>query len=85
MEMKEIVRRALERDRLVDMTTAGRTSANAHRIEIGCHRFDGRLYTCRLPGDKQTGVRASTELALSPSKGSARSSPCMDAVLSDMT
>jgi hypothetical protein len=44
------VQNALARDRLVDITTTGRRSGRARRIEIGLHNLDGRIYLTGLPG-----------------------------------
>jgi len=48
--MDDAVRRALERDRTVDITTRGRRSGEGQRIEIWFHNLDGRLYITGLPG-----------------------------------
>jgi hypothetical protein len=46
----EAVRRALERDRTIDITTIGRKSGREHRIETWFYRVDGRLYLSGSPG-----------------------------------
>jgi deazaflavin-dependent oxidoreductase (nitroreductase family) len=43
---------ALQHDRLVDITTIGRTSGRPHRLEIGFHYFDGAYYISGLPGPR---------------------------------
>jgi hypothetical protein len=48
--MDEAVRRALERDRTVDITTTGRRSGQPRRIEIWIHHLDGRHFISGLPG-----------------------------------
>jgi hypothetical protein len=48
--MDESVRRALEHDRTIDITTTGRRSGRAQRIEIWFHNLDGRIYITGLPG-----------------------------------
>ncbi len=44
------MKRALERDRTVDITTIGRRSGLRRRIEIWFHRVDGHLYITGTPG-----------------------------------
>ncbi|MFQ5908753.1 MAG: nitroreductase/quinone reductase family protein [Thermoplasmata archaeon] len=44
------VKRALERDRTIDITTIGRRTGRPRRIEIWFHRVDGRLYITGTPG-----------------------------------
>ncbi|MFQ5920173.1 MAG: nitroreductase/quinone reductase family protein [Thermoplasmata archaeon] len=44
------VKRALERDRTIDITTIGRRSGRPRRIEIWFHRVDGRFYITGTPG-----------------------------------
>ncbi len=46
------IQRALETDRLIDMTTTGRKSGKAHRIEIGFHFFDPLIYISGSPGKR---------------------------------
>jgi F420H(2)-dependent quinone reductase len=48
--MDDAIRRALENDRTVDITTRGRQSGESQRIEIWFHNLDGRLYITGLPG-----------------------------------
>lgn len=48
--MDPAVEHALQTDRLVDITTTGRTSGRPHRIEIGFHHFDGAYYISGMPG-----------------------------------
>jgi len=48
--MDESVKRGLERDRTIDITTTGRRSGRPHRIEIWFHNLDGRIYITGLPG-----------------------------------
>jgi F420H(2)-dependent quinone reductase len=48
--MDDAIRRALERDRTIDITTRGRQSGRAQRIEIWFHNIDSRLYITGLPG-----------------------------------
>ena len=46
----EAVQRALEQDRVVDITTTGRRSGEPRRIEIWFHNLDGRIFISGLPG-----------------------------------
>ncbi len=48
--MSDEVRRALQRDRVIDITTKGRKSGLHHRIEIWFHIIDGRLFITGSPG-----------------------------------
>jgi len=41
---------ALANDRVIDITTIGRKTGDARRIEIWFHRIDGRLYITGTPG-----------------------------------
>ena len=44
------VRGALSIDMVVDITTIGRRSGEARRIEIWCHLMDGQLFLAASPG-----------------------------------
>ncbi len=44
------MKRALERDRIIDITTIGRRTGLPRRIEIWFHRVDGSLYITGTPG-----------------------------------
>jgi F420H(2)-dependent quinone reductase len=44
------VRRALERGHRIDITTTGRKSGSARRIELVFHNIDGRIYLSGRPG-----------------------------------
>ena len=46
------VRRALETDRTIDITTTGRTTGRPHRIEMWFHNLDGQLYLTGTPGTR---------------------------------
>jgi deazaflavin-dependent oxidoreductase (nitroreductase family) len=50
MAMDDRVKRALERDRTIDITTTGRRTGLPRRIEIWFHNLDGHLYITGLPG-----------------------------------
>ncbi len=46
------MKRALERDRTIDITTIGCHTGLSHRIEIWFHRVDGHLYLTGTPGHR---------------------------------
>jgi deazaflavin-dependent oxidoreductase (nitroreductase family) len=46
---KEAIDTALERGHTIDITTTGRTSGEARRIEIVFHNIDGRIYISGTP------------------------------------
>ncbi|MCB0155327.1 MAG: nitroreductase family deazaflavin-dependent oxidoreductase [Anaerolineae bacterium] len=48
--MDEPIKQALEQDRTIDITTAGRKSGQPRRLEIWFHNLEGRLYLTGLPG-----------------------------------
>ncbi len=48
--MNDDVRRALQRDRVIDITTRGRESGLERRIEIWFHIIDGRVIITGSPG-----------------------------------
>lgn len=50
MNMNTETEKALQTDRLIDITTTGRRSGEPHRIEIGFHYFDGKIYISGMPG-----------------------------------
>ena len=50
--MDDAVRQALEVDRYVDITTTGRKTGEARRIEIWHHLVDRAVYLTTLPGKK---------------------------------
>ncbi len=50
--MDSEIQRALETDRLIDMTTTGRKSGKLHRVEIGFHFFDPLIYISGSPGKR---------------------------------
>jgi len=47
--MDETIRRALQRRNIIDITTTGRQTGQARRIEIVFHSFDGRTYISGMP------------------------------------
>jgi hypothetical protein len=46
------IRRALETDRTIDITTTGRESGRPQRIEMWFHNVDGRIYLTGTPGTR---------------------------------
>ena len=46
----EQVQKALETDRVIDITTIGRKTSQRRRIEIWFHNLNGRLYITGMPG-----------------------------------
>jgi deazaflavin-dependent oxidoreductase (nitroreductase family) len=50
--MDEPIRRALENDRTIDITTTGRHSGKRRRIEIWMYRYDGRVFLSGSPGTR---------------------------------
>jgi deazaflavin-dependent oxidoreductase (nitroreductase family) len=64
MVMDDRTRRALQRDRTIDITTTGRATGRARRVEIWFHNLDGRLYITGTPGSRDwyANLRARPEL-----------------------
>ena len=50
----DATRAALEHSQLIDLTTTGRRSGQARRIEIFLHHDDGRLYITGMPRADRT-------------------------------
>ena len=50
--MDERIRRALENDRTIDITTTGRNSGQPRRIEVWRYRYDGRTFLSGSPGTR---------------------------------
>jgi len=48
--MDSEIERALKTDGMVDITTVGRKTGKAHKIEIAFHNFDGVFYITGSPG-----------------------------------
>ncbi len=46
------IRQALAHERTIDITTTGRTSGQARRVEMWFHNLDGRLYLTGTPGSR---------------------------------
>ncbi len=50
--LEPAVKDALSIDMVVDITTTGRRSGQARRIEIWCHLMDGQLFLAASPGPR---------------------------------
>lgn len=50
--MEEKIQRALNEDRLVDITTTGRKTGLPRRIEIGFHMIENTIFISGLPGKR---------------------------------
>jgi deazaflavin-dependent oxidoreductase (nitroreductase family) len=50
--MDDETRRALARDRTIDMTTTGRVSGQPRRIEMAFSNLDGEIYITGTPGKR---------------------------------
>jgi hypothetical protein len=50
--MDEQIRRALEQDQTIDITTRGRKTGTLRRIEIWYHYVNGHVYISGLPGKR---------------------------------
>lgn len=52
--MEATLRAALDRSQVIDLTTTGRRSGEARRIEIFIHNLDGRLVISGMPAPGRT-------------------------------
>lgn len=50
--MGDQIQHALENDAIIDITTIGRRTGKAHKIEIAFHYVDGGIYISGLPGTR---------------------------------
>lgn len=50
--MNEQIRQALAKDRVIDITTTGRTSGRPSRVEMWFHNLDGAIYISGSPGTR---------------------------------
>ena len=50
--MNEAIAQALQKDRVIDITTTGRKSGQPRRIEIWFHLLDDELFISGLPGPR---------------------------------
>jgi len=53
MSTKPDIAKALSEGHLVDITTTGRRSGDARRIEITFHNIDGRIYISGMPSPRR--------------------------------
>ena len=49
-DVTPVVEQALAQDRVIDITTTGRKTGEARRIEIWFHRIEGRYFITGTPG-----------------------------------
>jgi deazaflavin-dependent oxidoreductase (nitroreductase family) len=59
--MDDAIRAALSRGGTIDITTTGRRSGAARRIEIVFHRIDGRMWIARMPSPRRRAWLANLE------------------------
>jgi deazaflavin-dependent oxidoreductase (nitroreductase family) len=59
--MDDAVRRALSRGHLIDITTTGRTTGQARRIEVVFHVIGGRVYISGRPSSRKRAWLANLE------------------------
>lgn len=52
--MEDAVRSALDHSQVIDITTTGRQSGEARRLEIFIHNLDGRLVISGMPNPTKT-------------------------------
>ena len=50
--MNDEIKQALGKDRVIDMTTIGRTSGQPRRKETWFHNIDGKIYLTGTPGKR---------------------------------
>lgn len=70
--MRREVTEALDRGGIADITTIGRKSGLARRIEIYFHQFDGEYYLTGRPGarrDWEANIRANPDFTLHLKRG----------------
>ena len=84
--MADDVREMLTEGELVDITTTGRKSGEARRIEIRLHVLDGRFYLSGRPGNPRSwlaNMAAHPEMTLHLKQAIVRDVPLTAAVISD--
>jgi deazaflavin-dependent oxidoreductase (nitroreductase family) len=59
--MDERIQRALSRGHRIDITTTGKKTGTARRIEIVFHNIDGRIYISGIPSPSKRGWIANLE------------------------
>lgn len=65
--MDSSIRRALSRGHTIDLTTTGRRTGLARRIELVFHAIDGRVYISGMPGRPRSwlaNIRANPRVTL---------------------
>ena len=84
--MADDVREILTEGELVDITTTGRKSGEARRIEIRLHVLDGRFYLSGRPGAPRSwlaNMAANPEMTIHLKQAIVRDVPSTAAVISD--
>ena len=84
--MADDVREILTEGELVDITTTGRKSGEARRIEIRLHVLDGQFYLSGRPGNPRSwlaNMAANPEMTLHLKQAIVRDVPSTAAVISD--
>ena len=68
---QDVIAAALDRGGVIDITTTGRRSGRARRIEIDLFSFDGRLFLSGLPGRRgwMANLRADPRLLVHLKRG----------------
>jgi len=51
-QMNEVIQNALQTDRVIDITTTGRSSGKPRRLEMWFHNVDGIIYITGTPGSR---------------------------------
>ena len=59
--MDDRIRQTLDHGQTIDITTTGRRTGQARRIEIVFHNFDGRIYISGLPSRRKRAWLANLE------------------------
>ena len=84
--VEDRVRRALERGHRIDITTTGRRSGEARRIELVFHNIDGRIYISGRPGWPRSWIanlRADPHMTLHLKHGLTADLPATARVITD--
>ena len=85
--MAEDIRTLLKIDEVVDITTTGRKSGQARRIEIRLHVLDGRLYLTGRPGMPRiwlANMATNPEMTIHLKQSIVRDVPSAASVITDM-
>ena len=84
--MADDVREILTEGELVDITTTGRKTGEARRIEIRLHVLDGRFYLSGRPGNPRSwlaNMAANPEMTIHLKQAIVRDVPSTASVISD--